>query len=131
MSDEDRKQTVQMPAAANAALLSERLSALERRFELGDAKLDAILRKLDALRDLTLEESRKREGNDEKLGRSLDRLDEKVMVMARDAEKQANRLGEVHALAMAAVDGTEATNRKLDELHAHGVRSAPGTPAAG
>lgn len=125
MSEEDRKTTVQLPAAANIALFSERLSALERRFEAGDQKLDRVLQKLDALHALNEQASKDRESGDQRLGRSLDRIDEKVMVIARDAEKQVNAIGEVRALAMAAVDGVEDMNRKLAALQSHGVESAP------
>ena len=125
MSDDARKQTVEIPAAANAVLANEKIAALERAVRAQGEKLDLILGKLDAGRDLVLEEARKRETNDEKLGRSLDRIDEKLFLVARVQAEQADTIAETHALARAAVDIAESVNRKLADTQAQGAQSAP------
>lgn len=126
MSEEERKATVQVPSAANAVLAHERLVAIERRQAKLEELLGTVIRKLEAAHELALEQARKRESGDERLGRSLDRLDEKVMAVARAQEAQAEKLGGVEALASSAVNGIEAISRELaakglvDRVHSAG-----------
>lgn len=142
MSDVSRKETQKLPAADNVALANEMRLAAEKQLaetreyvekrtaeiekesrefqaRLSDQgtrierKLDEGNRKLSALMEIVINEARVRERNDEKLGRSLDRIDEKLTLVARDGETIAKELMAVKELAKGALDGVEGVNRKL------------------
>lgn len=125
MTDEERKRTVQLPAAANAVLAYEKVEALGKRVDSLDEKLDRILGKLEALNDLREAETQARETANVQTGRTLDRLDDKINAIAQRQSNAADEISAVKAVAKAALDGVEAINKKLDELQFHGAQSAP------
>lgn len=138
--DAGRKPTVQVPAAANQVLQEERLRRLEAFAEqMGElpakvdsllSKFDLVLTKLEAQRSLSLDEARKREQNDERLGRSIDRLSEDIRAVARIQGKHAEVLGEVRALAVAAVDGVAGLGERVAALESPSAEASPHAQSA-
>ena len=130
MSDDDRKPTLQMPAASNLALAGEKNEAFGREHAEMQRALNELVRKFDALREIQEHQTKLREEADGRLGRSIDRLGDKVDAVAIAQNRQVTMLGEIIALCKASVDGTQANAIKIDELLSRGLVSAPAAHSA-